>query len=109
MNPRRVGLFAWQVWSHKILRWLVLPIVMLAAAGCLVAYPLGVAYQIGAWGFTASLLIAGLGALVPGNAGRLGQLAHGVFYFYLVNLAALIGIAMAVVGRVEMLWTPERG
>jgi cellulose synthase/poly-beta-1,6-N-acetylglucosamine synthase-like glycosyltransferase len=50
LNPWRVGLFAWQVWSHKVLRWLMLPFVGLLATGCFLAYPMGLAYQLGAWG-----------------------------------------------------------
>jgi glycosyltransferase involved in cell wall biosynthesis len=33
LNPRRYGLFSFQVWSHKILRWLV-PLGLLLALGC---------------------------------------------------------------------------
>jgi hypothetical protein len=38
----------------------------------------------------------------------LTRLAHGLFYFYVVNLAAFSGIVMAMSGRVEVLWNPER-
>jgi cellulose synthase/poly-beta-1,6-N-acetylglucosamine synthase-like glycosyltransferase len=109
LNPRRLGWFAWQVWSHKVLRWLVLPVLVLAGAGCLIAAPLGLQYRIGAWGFTASLIVAGIGAFVPARFGKAAWLMHAAWYFYLVNFAAVTGIAMALAGRVEMLWTPERG
>jgi len=36
LNPFRHGLFAFQVWSHKVLRWLV-PVGMLLALGCAAA------------------------------------------------------------------------
>jgi cellulose synthase/poly-beta-1,6-N-acetylglucosamine synthase-like glycosyltransferase len=108
LDPRRVGLFAWQVWSHKVLRWLVLPFVMAAAIGCIMASPLGVIYQLGVLGFAGSLIVAGIGAFVPERLGRLAWLSHGMLYFYLVNMAAVLGIAMAIAGRVEILWTPER-
>jgi cellulose synthase/poly-beta-1,6-N-acetylglucosamine synthase-like glycosyltransferase len=108
LNPWHVGLFAWQVWSHKVLRWLVLPLIVIAGAGCFVASPLGLVYQLGAWGFTGSLVAAGVGIFVPERLGRLGRLAHGMMYFYLVNLAAVLGVALAIIGRVETLWTPER-
>jgi cellulose synthase/poly-beta-1,6-N-acetylglucosamine synthase-like glycosyltransferase len=108
LNLWRVGVFAWQVWSHKVLRWLVLPLVMAAAISCFIAFPLGLGYQLGALGFVISLVAAGIGAVVPDRLGRLARLAQGVWYFYLVNLAAILGIAMALVGRVEAVWTPER-
>jgi hypothetical protein len=42
------------------------------------------------------------------SLGRLAGLAHGLFYFYMVNLAAFLGIIMAISGRVEVLCTPDR-
>lgn len=109
LDPRRVGLFAWQVWSHKVLRWLVLPLLVVAGVGCFLVSPRGVGYQVGGWGFAGSLVIAAIGALTPDRSGRSARLAQGVFYFYLINLAAVLGIARAIAGRVEVLWSPERG
>jgi cellulose synthase/poly-beta-1,6-N-acetylglucosamine synthase-like glycosyltransferase len=108
LNPRAVGIFAWQVWSHKVLRWLMLPIVLTGAAGCFIAFPAGLIYRVGALGFVASVAIAGIGALVKHRLGRSARLAQGLFYFYMVNLAAFLGIATAIFGRVEVVWTPER-
>jgi cellulose synthase/poly-beta-1,6-N-acetylglucosamine synthase-like glycosyltransferase len=108
LDPRRVGLFAWQVWFHKVLRWLVLPFMVLAVVGCIVASPLSPLYQLGAWGALVSLLAAGVGALVPERSGPFARLVHGAFYFYLVNTAAILGIVTALRGRVETIWTPER-
>jgi len=108
LNPGRLGWFACQVWSHKVLRWLVLPLLVLAAAGCFIAAPLGLHYRLGAWGFVASLALAGIGAFAPARWGRAATLLHAAWYFYLVNLAAVLGMAMALMGRVEMIWTPER-
>jgi len=108
LDPRVVGIFAWQVWSHKILRWLVLPMLLAIAGGCFVAFPVGIVYQIGALGFVLSVIVAGIGGLVEEREGRFARFAHVLFYFYLVNFAALSGILMALTGRVEVLWTPER-
>ena len=108
LDPRRVGLFAWQVWSHKVLRWLLLPALIVTAAGCILASPRGSMYQAGVWLFAATLVLAGLGAVTPGRVGRIARLVHGAFYFYLVNVAATLGIAMAVCGRVETVWRSER-
>ena len=108
LDPRAVGIFAWQVLSHKVLRWLILPIVLTVAAGCFVAFPVGLVYQVGALGFVASLGIAVIGGLTGNHVGQLTRLTHGLFYFYMVNLAAFLGIVMAAFGRVEVVWIPER-
>jgi cellulose synthase/poly-beta-1,6-N-acetylglucosamine synthase-like glycosyltransferase len=108
LDPWAVGIFAWQVWSHKVLRWLVFPMILTVAVGCFVAFPVGLVYRIGALGFVASVAIAAVGGLAKNSLGRLARVAQGLFYFYMVNLAAFWGIVMAMSGRVEVLWTPER-
>ena len=106
LNPERLGWFAWQVWSHKVLRWLV-SAARPGGGRLLVAAPLGLHYRLGAWGFVASLALAGIGAFAPARWGRAATLLHAAWYFYLVNLAAVLGMAMALMGRVEMIWTPN--
>jgi hypothetical protein len=108
LKPWRVGIFAWQVWSHKVLRWFTLPLVLIGASACYVAAPVCITYQLGFYGWIGSLMIAVFGSLCPHNQGKIARLAHGVFYFYLVNLAALLGLLSALRGRVETVWTPER-
>ena len=109
LSPAQVGLFAWQVWSHKVLRWLVLPFVAIGFLGCLSAYESGVIYQLGGWGGVASLFVAAVGPFLPASLGRLSSLVQTVFYFYLVNLAAILGVTKALGGRVDRIWAPERG
>jgi hypothetical protein len=108
LNPSAVGVFAWEIWSHKVFRWLMLPIILIAAIGCFVAFSAGLVYRIGALAFVATLIAAALGGLIKDPVGRWARLPHGLFYFYMVNLAAFFGIVMAIAGRVEVLWTPER-
>ncbi len=108
LHPLRMGVFAWQVWSHKVLRWLTLPLVGAAAAGCFLAAERGWVYQLGASGFVGSLCLAVVGSVLPARGGWWVRLAQGMFYFYLVNVAALLGIIKALSGRVEMVWAPER-
>lgn len=108
LNPFRMGIFAWQVWSHKVLRWLVLFFVCLGVMGCVLAMSRSWIYQLGTWGFVGSMALAAMGAVAPSTLGLIGRLAQGMFYFYLVNVAALLGIMRAIFGRVEMIWAPER-
>lgn len=109
LNPFRVGMFAWQVWSHKVLRWLVLPFLLIGFVGCLGAYELGAIYQIGVWGGIASIFVAAAGPFLPASFGGVSKLIQTVFYFYLVNLAAILGVTKALGGRVDRIWAPERG
>jgi cellulose synthase/poly-beta-1,6-N-acetylglucosamine synthase-like glycosyltransferase len=108
LNPWATGLFAWQVWSHKMLRWLVFPMVLIAATGCIFAFSAGIIYQIGAFFFLASVVIAVVGGFRRDCAGWVARLAQALFYFYIVNLAAFLGILLAMFGSVQVVWTPER-
>jgi hypothetical protein len=56
-----------------------------------------------------SVLLAVIGPFVSSSLGRLAKLVQTVFYFYLVNLAALLGVTNALGGRIERIWVPERG
>lgn len=108
LNPGRVGLFAWQVWSHKVLRWLTLPLVLLAVAGCGMAAARGPHYQLGLVAFAGSVVLAGVGALAARRPEGVLRVAQAAFYFYLVHTAAVLGIAMAMTGRVQVTWASER-
>jgi len=109
LDPRRYGLFAWQLWSHKVARWLVpwaavvavAGVVLLTvqlgwAAGAVVA--LGVAVGAGAtiaawwWPATASL---------PKSIAVPGFLVMG-------NLAVLHATLNAIRGERQATWEPTR-
>jgi cellulose synthase/poly-beta-1,6-N-acetylglucosamine synthase-like glycosyltransferase len=106
LNPLRDPLFAWQLWSHKLLRytspyWLL---VMLAACAILVERPL---YRI--------LLIIQLAIVAAGIAGfvlQLGARRMGVlskpYYFLLTNLASVIATLRYAMGERMVTWEPIR-
>jgi cellulose synthase/poly-beta-1,6-N-acetylglucosamine synthase-like glycosyltransferase len=103
LNPFRVGLFAWSLLSHKILRWLsgawvasalVAAIAVLSGLG--VQRPLAVA---------SSLALA---ALVLG-ATRSGRRALAVAgYFAVINTASLVGLFKGTFGSVSGVWSTPR-
>jgi len=85
-----------------------LPLIIAAAAGCVIVSQSSFIYRLGAWTIISTLGIAALGAASRNCRIAAAWPVHCVFYFYLVNVAAIIGVAMAIIGRVEVLWTPER-
>ena len=108
LNPSMTGVFAWQVWSHKVLRWLVLPLVIVAVAASCVALPLGLLYEAVVLGFVASLALAVVGALLSQRLGPVARVTHAALYFYLVNFAAVLGVALAMAGRADVTWASQR-
>ena len=104
LNPRR-GLPALGYWSHKILRWFV-PFLMLSAlisSAALAAQPL---YAF----FLATQLLSvavGLQGLMPSCVDH--RLVRPVRYFFLMNLALLIGFFRFLRGTQRVTWEQARG
>lgn len=104
LNPFRRPLFAFQVLSHKVLRWLVpvLMIFMLASSAWLAASGASI-YQ-GLLGLQLVFyVLALLGLVFPGGVGRVG-LFYVPAYFCAINYGALRGVLSAITGQRHMVW-----
>ena len=109
LNPFRYGLFSWQLWSHKVLRY-ASPLLWLGAlAANLVLvretpYPAYLVLLVG----QAALLAAGIiGFLLQGRRRELGMFGRP-YYFLLTNVAALIATLRYVRGERMVTWKPIR-
>jgi len=103
LKPWKVGFFAVSVLSHKVLRWwsgLFVFGVLVGAAG-LVVPPL-IAAQPAVWAAVAAALIAAM-AIPPVR--RVLQVA---WYFAVLNVASLVGVAKGSMGRVSGVWSTPR-
>ena len=102
LNPFSSGMMAWQIWSHKFCRWLV-PFFLLSAAYALINLVLQGQYL---WLAVLSLAFI-VGAIIGGllqRAGKASGFLSFPFYFFLVNIAALLGWLKFVGGKVETTW-----
>ena len=112
LNPFRYGAFAWMLWSHKLIRWLV-PFALVAAAGATVAsgaqlprlYP-----EFALLGYAAmAAVFGGLGAAALGwwwpraKAPRL--LAMGA-YFVAGTWAGIVAWKRALLDERAPVWEP---
>jgi cellulose synthase/poly-beta-1,6-N-acetylglucosamine synthase-like glycosyltransferase len=108
LNPLRTGVFAWQLGSHKLLRYLsFLPLaIAMILNWLLLGY--GAVYVAGAIGqvlfalFVASA-IAGPGALRGSALGRY------CLYFALLNWASAVALTRFLRGHKQVLWQPRVG
>lgn len=92
-----------QLVSHKVLRWLGIPLLAVVGGTGLLLWDQHLVYRVAAGGLLLSLLLAAIGA----TAHRLGRripVASLAAHFFLVHLAALIGLAEALVGRTRSTW-----
>ena len=105
LNPFRYGLFAFQVWGHKIMRWLV-PwfMILLLATSLLLAnahpiYAIVLAAQCAGYG------AALLGQVVP--ASRKSALVRLAYFFVQVNIALAQAGIQFLQGRRIVTWEPS--
>lgn len=107
LNPLRVGIFSWQVWSHKLLRWLV-PVFLMGVL--LSSLTLAFQASIYALALTGQVLFYSLA--IAGWLRRRQMDSPAVlsipYYFCLVNAASLQGIADAMRGKTYTKWTTGR-
>jgi cellulose synthase/poly-beta-1,6-N-acetylglucosamine synthase-like glycosyltransferase len=105
LNPFRYGVFSFQVWSHKVMRWMV-PWFLL---GLFVAswrlVDAGLFYRVAFWlqcaGYGAVLLAHWLPALRAFAPLRLG------YYFVQVNVALAAAAVQLAAGKRVVVWNPS--
>jgi cellulose synthase/poly-beta-1,6-N-acetylglucosamine synthase-like glycosyltransferase len=106
LNPLKYGFFAWQLWSHKVLRY-ASPLLWLGALAANVALVSERLYLV--------LLLGQIGLLVSGAVGFILQdkrrelgLFGKPYYFLLTNLASLIATLRYLQGERMIIWNPIR-
>lgn len=108
MNPFRVGIFAWEVISHKLLRWLIPLFLLIGAVGSLLLALAGyTAFQLIGAGVVLVFFLAGVGHIVPDKNG-LPIWVSVPYYFVMVNLYSLRGIVKALRGETHVTWSSAR-
>lgn len=108
LDPVRHGLYAFEMISHKVLRYVVpLCLVVAFAASALLASA-SPAYAV-VFAAQAALYTAALGGWVAERAGlRLGPLAIP-YYFVIANAASIVALAKFLRGEKHVVWEPIRG
>ena len=106
LNPFRLGLFAFQVWSHKIMRWGVPWFMLLFLLLTLLLQGEGVIYRLA---LVAQLLFYSL-ALAGWLFARLRQnaLVRIIFFFVQTNLALAQATLAFLFGKRMTVWTPSQ-
>lgn len=108
MNPGVAGIFAWQVISHKLLRWLIPLFLALGVVGSALLAVQGYGFfQLITFGSVGILLLALLGHLTE-DKNALPVWISVPYYFVLVNLYSLKGILRALRGETQVTWSSAR-
>ena len=108
MNPRKSGVFALEVVSHKLMRWLIPLFLALGAlgSGFLAAHAFW-PFQLITLGALTLVLAAGYGHQTA-DKNQLPFWISTPYYFVMVNLYSLKGIMTAVQGRTQVTWNSSR-
>jgi cellulose synthase/poly-beta-1,6-N-acetylglucosamine synthase-like glycosyltransferase len=107
LNPLRYGLFAWQLISHKLLRWLVPLFLALLFITNVLIMGEGFTYLFTLAAQIIFYVFAAVGALIRKQA-DLNQVLYVPYYFCLVNIASARGILEAYVGKTYTTWSTAR-
>lgn len=106
LNPFRVGLFAYQLLVHKVIRWFVpFFMVLMAVTNVMLALSGNQLYQV-ILGLQVAFYVLALLRVVPGL--RDLKPIYIANYFCVVNAAAGLGILGFLFGRRITTWSPER-
>ncbi len=107
LAPWRNPLFAWQLWSHKVLRYLCFLFLAGAWLANVTLWNAGPLYRI----LFIAQNFAYCGALICHFSRREGRsrLLRFAYYFLLVNVAAAHAFGKFLLGRRQALWTPRKG
>jgi cellulose synthase/poly-beta-1,6-N-acetylglucosamine synthase-like glycosyltransferase len=106
LNPFQFGRFAWQLWSHKVLRY-ASPLLWIGAlaSNSLLVYNLP--YLVLLLGQCALISAGAIGFLLQGRHRALGLFGRP-YYFLLTNIAALIATLRYLRGERMVTWQPMR-
>jgi cellulose synthase/poly-beta-1,6-N-acetylglucosamine synthase-like glycosyltransferase len=107
LNPFKYGFFAVQLVSHKVLRWLSPFFMILMFLSNLLLLSHGAVYQLVFVPHFLFYFAALLGLLTRSRA-KWAKLFYACYYFFLMNLASLIGVLKYLFGKVETTWEPSR-
>ena len=109
LDPARFGVFAWQLWSHKVLRYLA----FVFMAGCLVAAWL-MANRAGTAFWRAAMaaqvvfyVVAVYGHLTERGGREAPRLVGLATYLCVLNLASAHAFWQFLLGRKQVIWKPR--
>jgi cellulose synthase/poly-beta-1,6-N-acetylglucosamine synthase-like glycosyltransferase len=108
LNPLRYGVFAWQLWSHKLLRYVSFIPLAIAAAINWTLWSVSPVYPVLALGqlaFAVLVLIAWAGPKSFTN----NALSRYSYYFFLLNWSSAVAFGRFLAGKKQALWQPRAG
>lgn len=101
-------LYSWQLWSHKVLRYLAFIFLFVTYFSNLALYPKGEIYKLFFLLQNLCYLAALLGAYAK-KSGHLTKVLYPFNYFVLLNLASAHAFFKFLFRQKQVIWTPRKG
>jgi cellulose synthase/poly-beta-1,6-N-acetylglucosamine synthase-like glycosyltransferase len=108
LAPWRDLLFAWQLWSHKVLRYLCFVFLAVAYFSNALLIGKGVLFQ-SVFVMQNSAYIAAIMAPLLEDRGLRSRILTFARYFLLLNVAAGHAFGKFIMGKKQVIWTPRKG
>ena len=102
------GIFAWQLWSHKVLRYMCFLFLVVAYISNFFLWPLAGIYKV----FFIAQTIAYLGAFISPYLEKKGypsRFLYFLYYFVLLNIASAHAFFKFIKKEKMVTWTPRKG
>jgi hypothetical protein len=107
LNPLRYGAFAWMLWSHKLLRWLVFLVAPLALGALVLLWPTSAPARV-LLVLAAIGTLAGAVALRAPEGRRLPRPVALCGFILATHLAGFLAWTKALRGESNSIWEPTR-
>lgn len=105
LNPFRYPVYAWQLWSHKALKWLFPFMALADLALAVLLWNDGLIYRLTVFGYAAIIAIGVIGLLVRSKStARTGSTAS---FLLLSSAAVLIAWYKVIIGARAKTWEPS--
>jgi cellulose synthase/poly-beta-1,6-N-acetylglucosamine synthase-like glycosyltransferase len=106
LNPFRFGLFAWQLWSHKVLRYLAFLFQATVLLANLVLAATGNAWWLAVLAAQAVFYAAALLSHASRHR-KQPRVVGAIYYLCVVNLAGAFAFFRFLLGHKQVTWTPR--
>jgi cellulose synthase/poly-beta-1,6-N-acetylglucosamine synthase-like glycosyltransferase len=108
LSPSKFRMIAWQLWSHKVLRYFSFAFLIGAYLANMVLWPVDRYYQ---FFFILQNLLYLAAILLPilQRIWRPFRILYFLNYFTLLNLAACHAFLRFLMGQKQVIWTPRKG
>ncbi len=105
LNPLKSGFYAVQIWSHRLLRWLVLPLLVITFVSSLLLAPHSLVYFFLTGLQLLAYLAASVGYLLDRN-GKRPAFFYFPYYFVYIHTAAFYALVLSWRGQKVTTWRP---